>query len=108
VVAAPVLPARPVGPAEALIWTTTARRLDGLLDDTDDHSENTNDVVLSGHTRLRVLAVETGRILLAEEGAPKDAALNRLRAAVVARAAAGTPDDQPAVMRWFGALPTAA
>lgn len=109
VVAAPVLPARPVGPAEALIWTTTARRLDGLTGPADDAAAA--DVVLSGHTRLRVLAVETGpvrRLLLAEDGTPTEPALVRLRAAAAARAIADPLEDQPATTRWFGALPTAA
>jgi hypothetical protein len=106
VVAAPVLPARPVGPAEALIWTTTARRLDGLTGPADDDAAA--DVVLSGHTRLRVLAVESGRLLLAEDGTPPEPALVRLRAAAAARAIADPLDGQPATTRWFGALPTAA
>jgi len=87
------------GAAEALIWTTTARRLDGLLD--------TADVVLSAHTRLRVLGVDAGpvrRVLLAEDGTPREAALDRLRAAVDARAELR---DQPVATRWFGALPAA-
>lgn len=104
VVAAPVLPARPVGPAEALIWTTTARRLDGLTGD----ETAAPDVVLSGHTRLRVLTVEAGRLLLAEDGAPREPALTRLRAAAAARAITDPQNDQPAPTRWFGALPTAA
>jgi hypothetical protein len=107
VVAAPVLPARSVGPAEALIWTTTARRLDGLTAGDDQEP----DVVLSGHTRLRVLAVETGpvrRLLLAEDGTPPEPALVRLRAAAAVRASADPLDDQLASTRWFGALPTAA
>lgn len=109
VVAAPVLPARPVGPAEALIWTTTARRLDGLLEDGDTDDDHGRDVVLSGHTRLRVLAVEAGRVLLAEESTPREAALARLRAAAAVRIVASPPDDdQPTRTRWFGALPVAA
>lgn len=104
VVAAPVLPARPVGPAEALIWTTTARRLDGLT----EPETASEDVVLSGHTRLRVLAVEDGRLLLAEDGTPREPALARLRAAAAARTIADPQDDQPAPTRWFGALPNAA
>jgi hypothetical protein len=109
VVAAPVLPARPVGPAEALIWTTTARRLDGLTGPVDE--DTAADVVLSGHTKLRVLAVETGpvrRFLLAEDGTPAEPALVRLRAAAAVRAAADPMADQAASTRWFGALPTAA
>lgn len=117
VVAAPAVGASPVGPAEALIWTTTARRLDGLLDDeapaVDEDDETppvpgrSTDVVLSGHTRLRVLAVESApvrRILLAEDGAAPEAALTRLRAAAAARPEAA---DLPSTSRWFGPLPAA-
>ncbi|MER6992720.1 hypothetical protein ABT337_30035 [Saccharopolyspora hirsuta] len=102
VVAAPATGSEPVGPAEALIWTTTGRRLDGLLD------EHRDDVVLSGHTRLRVLAVESEpvqRVLLAEDGAARDAALTRLRAAAAARAE--VPARQTTTGRWFGPLPAA-
>jgi hypothetical protein len=103
ILAAPAVPGHPVGQAEALIWTTTARKLEGLLDD------GVADVVLCGHTRLRVLAVETGpvrRILLSEEGTPDDAALTRLRAAAAARTTVGGSNDHQAT-RWFGALPAA-
>ncbi|MER5389470.1 hypothetical protein [Saccharopolyspora sp. NPDC002686] len=103
VVAAPAAGAGPVGPAEALIWTTSGRRLDGLLDDEPAHRD---DVVLSGHTRLRVLAVESApvpRILLAEDGTAGDAALTRLRAAAAARSE--VPARQPDTDRWFGPLP---
>ena len=116
VVAAPAASASPVGPAEALIWTTTARRLDGLLDDDraeDDDEEPApsrgTDVVLSGHTRLRVLAVESDpvrRILLVEDGTAREAALTRLRAAAAARATT-EPARHPATSRWFGPLPAA-
>ncbi|MGW5050424.1 hypothetical protein [Actinokineospora sp. NPDC004072] len=97
VVALPAQAPTPVGPGEALIWTTTARRLDGLRDG--------GEVVLPGHTRLRVLGVEDGRVLLGEVGAPVETALARLRAAAAARA----PVDPavPAVDRWFGELPAA-
>jgi hypothetical protein len=119
ILAAPVLPVRQVGPVEALIWTTTGRRLDGLLDDVaDDDTEDTDDndhedgenqeassVVLSGHTKLRVLGVENGRFLLAEAGTPREAALNRLRAAAASRGTADTPRYRQASTRWFGALP---
>ncbi|MDA3650205.1 hypothetical protein LZ318_24835 [Saccharopolyspora indica] len=101
VVAAPAAGTEPVGPAEALIWTTTGRRLDGLLDEPISHR---GDVVLSGHTKLRVLAVESERILLAEDGTARDAALTRLRAAAAARAGIA---DQQATSRWFGPLPAA-
>jgi hypothetical protein len=98
VIAAPAS-ATPAGPAEALIWTTTGRRIDDLQD------KATGEVVLPGHTRLRVLAVERSpvhRVLLAEEGAAADAAVARLRA--VADKRNGTTG--PAVARWFGQLPT--
>ncbi|WP_258903400.1 hypothetical protein [Actinokineospora sp. UTMC 2448] len=94
VVALPARVTRPVGPAEALIWTTTARRLDDLGD---------GDAVLPAHTRLRVLAVEHSRLLLAEDGAPTDTALTRLRAAAATR----PPTTTPTPTRWFGALPAA-
>lgn len=102
VIAAPATTAAPAGPAEALIWTTTARRLEGLLDEPDRGSE----VVLPGHTRLRVLAVEPDpvrRVLLAEDGAPGDAAMTRLRAAAAARPQSGAEPGS----RWFGPLPAA-
>jgi hypothetical protein len=120
-VAAPVTAPEPVGPAEALIWTTTARRLDGLLDDPPPAEPDENqepapkrgaDVVLSGHTRLRVLAVAptpVRRVLLAEDGAATgpatDAALTRLLAAAAAREEAVATTDTET--RWFGALPAA-
>ncbi|MFI7672978.1 hypothetical protein [Actinophytocola sp. NPDC049390] len=100
VIAAPATAS--AGPAEALIWTTTARRLEGLLDEPDRSSE----VVLPGHTRLRVLAVEPApvrRVLLAEDGAAGDAALRRLRAAAAARPESAAEPDS----RWFGPLPAA-
>ncbi|OLF17641.1 hypothetical protein [Actinophytocola xanthii] len=99
VIAAPAI-APTVGPAEALIWTTTGRRLDGLQD------EPTGEIVLPGHTRLRVLAVEREplhRVLLAEDGAAPDAALARLRAAATKR----TAEPGTATTRWFGPLPAA-
>ncbi|GAA4613324.1 hypothetical protein [Saccharopolyspora hordei] len=105
VVAAPAGTTEPVGPAEALIWTTTGRRLDGLLDEPSEHRD---DVVLTGHTRLRVLAVESEpvhRVLLAEDGAAREAALTRLRAAAAARA--DVPARRPTGGRWFGPLPVA-
>jgi hypothetical protein len=99
VIAAPAS-ATAAGPAEALIWTSTGRRIDDLQD------TPTGEVVLPGHTRLRVLAVDdrnpVQRVLLAEEGTAPDAALARLRA--VAEKRNGTAG--PAVARWFGALPT--
>jgi hypothetical protein len=115
-VAAPVTAPEPVGPAEALIWTTTARRLDGLLDDPpapdpdgdeEPAPKRAADVVLSGHTRLRVLAVAptpVRRVLLAEDGAPTDAALTRLLAAAAVREEAVATTE---TSKWFGALPVA-
>jgi hypothetical protein len=114
--AAPVTAPEPVGPAEALIWTTTARRLDGLLDDPEPPEQDGDgepaprrgtDVVLSGHTRLRVLAIAptpVRRVLLAEDGAPAEAALTRLLAAAAAREETVATADSS---RWFGALPAA-
>ncbi|GAA2976743.1 hypothetical protein GCM10010483_21120 [Actinokineospora diospyrosa] len=89
------------GETELLIWTNTARRLEGLLD-----ADRRNDVVLAAHTPLRVLAVEDNRLLLAEEGAPTERALSNLRAAATARAAVDIPHN-PNAARWFGALPAA-
>ncbi|GAB1515274.1 hypothetical protein [Actinophytocola sp. KF-1] len=115
-VAAPATAPEPVGPAEALIWTTTARRLDGLLDDPPPPDPDGDeppaprrgaDVVLAGHTRLRVLAIAptpVRRVLLAEDGAASDAALTRLLAAAAAREEAVATTD---TSRWFGALPAA-
>jgi hypothetical protein len=114
--AAPASAPEPVGPAEALIWTTTARRLDGLLDDPvpveqEDGEEPAPkrgaDVVLSGHTRLRVLAVAptpVRRVLLAEDGAAPEVALPRLLAAAAVREENVSTAD---ISRWFGALPAA-
>ncbi|GLZ38948.1 hypothetical protein [Actinokineospora sp. NBRC 105648] len=90
------------GPVELLIWTTTARRLEGLLD-----HDRAADVVLPAHTALRVLAVEGNRLLLAEVGAPVERALTNLRAAATARAAAEVPSQETDPARWFGALPAA-
>ncbi|WP_455575840.1 hypothetical protein [Actinokineospora sp. 24-640] len=61
----------PDGPA-ALIWTTSARRVDGLV-------AGAGVAVLPAHTRLRVLAVEPGLVLAAESSAPAETALDRLR-----------------------------
>ncbi|MDU0294872.1 hypothetical protein NUG22_37185, partial [Saccharothrix longispora] len=103
-------PDRRVPGVEALIWTTTARRLDGLLD-----ADRRDEVLLPAHTRLRVLAVEDGgrRVLLAEEGTAEEQALTRLRAAAAARPAVPDPTtDSPTHgagggSPWFGDLPTA-
>ncbi|PPK70920.1 hypothetical protein V5P93_002779 [Actinokineospora auranticolor] len=89
------------GDVELLIWSATARRLDGLLDDDRGH-----DVVLPAHTALRVLAVEADRVLLAEDGAPVERALTALRAAAEARSAVEIP-HHPDAAHWFGALPAA-
>ncbi|WP_026422070.1 hypothetical protein [Actinokineospora inagensis] len=89
------------GEVELLIWTSTARRLEGLLD-----NDRSNDVVLPAHTALRVLARAGDRLLLAEDGAPVDRALTSLRAAASARAAVEVP-RHPNPARWFGALPAA-
>jgi hypothetical protein len=108
VVAAPATGIGSLGPAEVLIWTAAARRIDGLLTGHPNCDDRSGEVALPAHTRLRVLAIEPGavrRVLLAEDGTPKAAALARLRAAAAARADvrdAGTPVD-----RWFGPLPAA-
>ncbi|MET0133728.1 MAG: hypothetical protein ABW215_09050 [Kibdelosporangium sp.] len=93
VVATPAATARLAGPAEALIWTTQGRRVDGMLDPGPDDAK----VVLPGQTRLTVLAVDPGpvrRILLAEQGTGSDAVLDRLNAAAAARRA--RPGEVPA------------
>ncbi|OLR93336.1 hypothetical protein [Actinokineospora bangkokensis] len=84
---------------ELLIWTTAARRLSGLVDD-----DQADDVVLPAQTRLRVLAVEDGRVLAVEDGLPVDPALTRLRAAATRRADASL-DPVEGSARWCGALP---
>ncbi|WP_181408287.1 hypothetical protein [Schumannella sp. 10F1B-5-1] len=91
------------GPAEALIWTTSGRRLDRVL----HGSAGAADVVLPAGTRLRVLGTADGsasRLLLAEEGADAELALARLQAAAEARGDLGAHADD----RWFGDLPSAA
>lgn len=91
------------GPAEALIWTTSGRRLDRVLHGTPDAA----DVVLPAGTRLRVLGSAEGpspRLLLAEESADAEQALARLQAAADARGEVGAH----AIDRWFGDLPLAA
>ncbi|GAB3400893.1 hypothetical protein GCM10027515_09220 [Schumannella luteola] len=91
------------GPAEALIWTTSGRRLDRVL----HGSAGAADVVLPAGARLCVLGTTGGsapRLLLAEEGADAELALARLHAAAEARGDLGAHDDD----RWFGDLPSAA
>ncbi|GAB3466959.1 hypothetical protein GCM10027436_81400 [Actinophytocola sediminis] len=108
VVAAPATRTGSLGPAEALIWMATARRIDGLLIGHQKDRDLAGEVALPAHTRLRVLAVEPGavrRVLLAEDGLPSEAALTRLRAAAAARA--NTQDPAPPDDRWFGPLPAA-
>jgi hypothetical protein len=108
VLTSPVAVAPPPGGPEALIWTTSGRRLDGLLDEVrstkNGDGAHPDDVVLTGHTRLRVLAVESSpvqRLLLAEEGAAHDAALTRLQAAATARTVAAATPEGPEVRPWF-------
>ncbi|SJN15916.1 hypothetical protein [Mycetocola reblochoni] len=97
------------GPAEALIWTTSGRRLDRVL----APAEGGTDVVLPAHTRLRVLGTVDGpvpRLLLAELGSDEDAASTRLRAAADGRAETGGDAAVPRHAdddRWLGALPIA-
>ncbi|MGO2520763.1 MAG: hypothetical protein ACTH8F_11630 [Microbacterium sp.] len=88
------------GPMEALIWTTSARRLDRLMSETDAAS----DVIVPAHTQLRVLGTADGpvpRLLLAEPGVNEDNVLSRLRDAAARR------DENPSAMqdsRWLGEL----
>lgn len=91
------------GPAEALIWTTSGRRLDRVL----HGSPGADDVVLPAGARLRVLGTAEGpapRLLLAEESADPEQALARLHAAAATRGEIGAHADD----RWFGDLPLAA
>ncbi|GAA2176664.1 hypothetical protein GCM10009846_31290 [Agrococcus versicolor] len=91
------------GPAEALIWTTSGRRLDRVL----HGAPGAADVVLPAGTRLRVLGSAAGpapRLLLAEEGTDAEQALVRLQAAAEARGDLGIHADD----RWLGDLPVAA
>ncbi|GAA1982173.1 hypothetical protein GCM10009754_68830 [Amycolatopsis minnesotensis] len=110
-VAAPSDSPHAVGGTEALIWATTARRLHGLVHVAGpDQLDVSRDVVLPGHTRLRVLGVEGGpvrRILLAEEGSEGEEVLARLRAAAKGRAAAELDGGPAANGRWYGPLPAA-
>lgn len=93
VLAGAVKPRRRVRGVEVLIWSTTARRLDGLLD--GDHS---HDVLLPAHTRLTVLERNSDRVLLGEKGTDGAQALARLGAA------AGEPITSDDIARWFGDL----
>ncbi|WP_329791564.1 hypothetical protein V1227_06485 [Lentzea sp. DG1S-22] len=86
-------PRRRVRGVEALIWSTTARRLDGLLEGDQAH-----DVLLPAHTRLTVLERTADRVLLGEQGTNGAQALARLAAA------AGEPMTSDDVARWFGDL----
>ncbi|MEV0702707.1 hypothetical protein AB0I53_32960 [Saccharopolyspora sp. NPDC050389] len=107
VVAAPVAQPQSVGGTEALIWVSTARRLDGLVRSVGaDELDISGDVVLPGQTRLKVLGVEGGgsvrRILFAEDGSDGEEILARLRAAAKERADAEL--DEPVSDRWYGPL----
>lgn len=88
------------GPMEALIWTTSGRRLDRVKSETDAAS----DVIVPAHTHLRVLGTADGpvpRLLLAEPGVNEDNVLSRLRDAAARR------DENPSGMqdsRWLGEL----
>ncbi|WP_165968573.1 hypothetical protein [Saccharopolyspora elongata] len=106
VVAAPVAQPQSVGGTEALIWVSTARRLDGLVRSVGaDELDISGDVVLPGQTRLKVLGVEGGsvrRILFAEDGSDGEEILARLRAAAKERADAEL--DKTVSDRWYGPL----
>uniref|UniRef100_UPI00261B8818 hypothetical protein n=1 Tax=Microbacterium sp. TaxID=51671 RepID=UPI00261B8818 len=74
----------PTGSMEALIWTTSGRRLDGLMDGTS----SANDIIVPAHTRLRVLGTADGpipRLLLAEENTNEQNVLSRLHDAAASR-----------------------
>ncbi|MDR6692248.1 hypothetical protein J2X55_003190 [Microbacterium sp. 1154] len=91
------------GPAEALIWTTSGRRLDRVLHGVT----GAEDIALPAGIRLRVLEGDGGpaaRMLLAEEGAGTERALARLRSAAEARGDLRAHTDD----RWLGDLPSAA
>ncbi len=89
------------GPAEALIWTTSGRRLDRVLHGVTGAA----DIALPAGLRVRVLEAGRGaRLLLAEEGAGAQQALGRLQAASEARGDLRAHTDD----RWFGDLPSAA
>ena len=88
------------GPMEALIWTTSGRRLDRLM-----HGDNAaKDIIVPSHTQLRVLGTADGpvpRLLLAEEGVNDDSVLGRLQDAAARR------DNDPRALedsRWLGDL----
>lgn len=91
------------GPAEALIWTTSGRRLDRVLHGVT----GAEDIALPAGIRLRVLEGGGGpaaRMLLAEEGAGTEQALARLRSVAEARGDLRVHTDD----RWLGDLPWAA
>ncbi|GEB44998.1 hypothetical protein MTE01_09430 [Microbacterium testaceum] len=91
------------GPAEALIWTTSGRRLDRVL----HGATGAEDIALPAGIRLRVLEGVGGpadRVLLAEEGTGTEPALARLRSAAEARGDLRAHTDD----RWLGDLPSAA
>lgn len=89
------------GPSEALIWTTSGRRLDRVLHGVTGAA----DIALPAGLRLRVLeGGPAARVLLAEEGAGTEQALARLRAAAEARGDLRAHTDD----RWLGDLPAAA
>ncbi|MFC7432207.1 MULTISPECIES: hypothetical protein [unclassified Agrococcus] len=91
------------GPSEALIWTTSGRRLDRVL----HGAAGAADVVLPAGARLRVLGSVAGsapRLLLAEEGTDAEQALARLQAVAEARGDLGAHAHD----RWLGDLPLAA
>lgn len=106
VIAAPASKTRALGATEALIWVSTARRLDGLVRAVGaDDLDVSGDVVLPGHTRLKVLGIEGGpvrRVLFAEDGSDGDEVLTRLRE--VAKSRTEVVPADPAPDRWYGPL----
>ncbi|MFD5226089.1 hypothetical protein ACFWHT_10770 [Microbacterium sp. NPDC058342] len=88
------------GPVEALIWTTSGRRLDRLMAGTDAAA----DVIVPAHTRLRVLGTADGRVprlLLAEAGVNEEGVLTRLHDAAARRDSAPMAAGDS---RWLGEL----
>lgn len=86
------------GPMEALIWTTTGRRLDRLMGGNDAAT----DIILPAHTQLRVLGTADGtvpRLLLAEAGVNDDNVLSRLHDAAASRDEGIEPFSES---RWLG------
>lgn len=86
------------GDSEALIWTTSGRRLDALFDPSGIDGE----VVLTAHSAYEVVGREPGpvpRVLLAECGSSREKALGRLREVARRRDALTERTDSD---RWCG------